>query len=234
MTLAPWAHLQITEQPSVFQFDEYKVNSDSRRCRRILLNALRFAVPGIGVFILLPSTVFYYVESGWTYLDCVYYAFVSLTTIGYGDLISKHHGHEVEARLGRWVWAYQTFTIVWLVFGLSFVFMINILMMDRIRGALKKYTGKLMQSSKKSARKLRKFAESSSMIISESSLTRLPRSKKVMPPKTPLKRAQSAPCRYRRSSSLSRAWEDARERSLTLLGHSLDIYSEVSEEHINL
>ena len=67
------------------KFKEFRVNSNGQ-CRMIPLNALRLTVPGITVFFILPSTVFYYVEGNWTYLDSIYYAFVSLTTIGYGDL----------------------------------------------------------------------------------------------------------------------------------------------------
>ena len=54
----------------------------------------------------------------------------------------------------------QAFTIVWLVFGLSFVFMINLLMMDHIRN----FSKKLVQSSKKSIRKLRKYTRRSTRV----------------------------------------------------------------------
>ena len=52
---------------------------------------------------------------------------------------------------------FQAFTIVWLGFGLGFIFMINLLMMDHIRGMSKQ----LMRSSKKSIKKLRRFAKRS-------------------------------------------------------------------------
>ncbi len=42
-------------------------------------------VPGIAIFILLPSVAFYLIEDGWTYLDSVYFAFITLATIGFGD-----------------------------------------------------------------------------------------------------------------------------------------------------
>ena len=86
---------------------------------------------GIIIFVMLPAIVFYNAESGWTYVDSVYFAFVSLSTIGFGDLING--GGEVEKRLGNWMWAYRVFTILWLVSGLSFIFMVNTLILDRIR-----------------------------------------------------------------------------------------------------
>ena len=86
---------------------------------------------GIIIFIMLPAIVFYHAESGWTYLDSVYYAVVSLSTIGSGDLING--GGEVEKRLGNWMWAYRAFTILWLVAGLSFISSVNTLILDSIR-----------------------------------------------------------------------------------------------------
>ena len=76
----------------------------------------------------------------------------------------------------------QVFTIVWLVFGLGFIFMINLLMMDHMRGISKQ----LMRSSKKSIKKLRKFAKGSV----EGGQTRI---KEISQRKTSLKRVNSAP-----------------------------------------
>ena len=86
---------------------------------------------GIIIFVMLPAIVFYNAESGWTYVDSVYFAFVSLSTIGFGDLING--GGEVENRLGNWMWAYRVFTILWLVSGLSFISSVNTLILDTIR-----------------------------------------------------------------------------------------------------
>ena len=85
---------------------------------------------GILIFIILPSALFYYVEVNWTYLDCVYYAFVSLTTIGFGDLtIAKGE----QEKLGKWIIAYKGFLVTWLILGLSFMSMNNILLANRIK-----------------------------------------------------------------------------------------------------
>ena len=92
-------------------------------------------MPGIIIFIVLPSVVFYLVEGNWTYVDSVYYTFVSLATIGFGDFVSSHHGYEEDGRVGKWVWAYRGFTMLWLVFGLSFIFMIHSLVVEEIQAS---------------------------------------------------------------------------------------------------
>ena len=88
---------------------------------------------GIILFIMLPAIVFYNAESGWTYLDSVYYSVVSISTIGFGDLINGQDKGGVKKILGNWMWSYRAFTILWLVSGLSFIFMVNTLILDRIR-----------------------------------------------------------------------------------------------------
>ena len=105
------------------------------KCKRIRQYILFIISPGISIFILLPSVVFYFVESDWTYVDSVYYTFVSLTTIGFGDFVNSHHGHETKERFGIWVWAYRGFTMLWLVFGMSFIFMIQSLVVDEIQSS---------------------------------------------------------------------------------------------------
>ena len=96
----------------------------------------------------------------------------------------------------------QVFTIVWLVFGLGFIFMINLLMMDHMRGISKQ----LMRSSKKSIKKLRKFAKGSV----EGGQTRI---KEISQRKTSLKRVNSAPSRCTPSckTCLNMCFEEAGE-----------------------
>lgn len=46
-----------------------------------------YLTPGFVMFIFFPAFLFSYYE-GWTYDQSVYYAFVTLTTIGFGDLVA--------------------------------------------------------------------------------------------------------------------------------------------------
>ena len=81
---------------------------------------------------MIPSALFYHIERDWTYLDSVYYAFISLATIGFGDLTNWHNTTESEERLGKWMWAYKAFIMLWLIFGLGFVSWINTIIADKI------------------------------------------------------------------------------------------------------
>ncbi len=45
--------------------------------RKLLLSS--FSMLGIG-------TVFYHYQEGWTWVDSIYFSFISLTTVGFGDI----------------------------------------------------------------------------------------------------------------------------------------------------
>jgi hypothetical protein len=53
----------------------------------LLMDVFLYLIPGLIVFLVIPAGMFSLVE-GWTYLDAFYYAFISLTTIGFGDSVA--------------------------------------------------------------------------------------------------------------------------------------------------
>lgn len=89
---------------------------------------LMYVSLGIFVFIVSPSFLFMHFE-GWTFDEAIYYAFVSLTTIGFGDLVA---GQEFENR-GVYYTLYKVFLIVWLLFGLGYLFMVLGFITDAMR-----------------------------------------------------------------------------------------------------
>lgn len=51
---------------------------------------LMYLIPGFVMFIFFPAFLFSYYE-GWSYEEAVYYAFVTLTTIGFGDYVAGYY-----------------------------------------------------------------------------------------------------------------------------------------------
>ncbi|XP_038212533.1 open rectifier potassium channel protein 1 [Zerene cesonia] len=79
-----------------------------------------YLVPGFLFFIFLPACIFVVFE-GWDFVAGVYYAFVTLTTIGFGDLVAGtvNNGFKYGYFL-----TYQIFLIIWITFGLGYIVML--------------------------------------------------------------------------------------------------------------
>lgn len=60
-------------------------NSSASRVR--LVHFLILVLLITMVTMLLPAVAMHQIEAGWTYLDAIYFCFISLATIGFGDLI---------------------------------------------------------------------------------------------------------------------------------------------------
>lgn len=53
---------------------------------------------------------------GWTYFDSVYYCFITLTTIGFGDMVALQKDHALDEKPG-----YIAFVLIFILFGLAIV-----------------------------------------------------------------------------------------------------------------
>ena len=53
---------------------------------------------------------------GWTYFDSVYYCFITLTTIGFGDMVALQKDSALENKS-----EYVAFTLIFILFGLAIV-----------------------------------------------------------------------------------------------------------------
>ncbi|KAH1172076.1 hypothetical protein KIL84_007694 [Mauremys mutica] len=85
------------------------------------LTLLFFLVMGILVFLCLPSVVFQVME-GWSYSEGFYFAFITLSTIGFGDYV-------VDKQPDRNYPSYYRFLVaIWIIFGLVWIaFLFNLL-----------------------------------------------------------------------------------------------------------
>ncbi|XP_021913562.1 open rectifier potassium channel protein 1 isoform X2 [Zootermopsis nevadensis] len=87
----------------------------------MVADIILYLIPGFVIFIFLPTGVFMHFE-GWTFVESLYYAFVTLSTIGFGDFVAgqtdKHRDSEALYLL------YKVMLLVWIVFGLGYLVMI--------------------------------------------------------------------------------------------------------------
>lgn len=98
-------------------FKLFKAKLDAKQQQTdkfIALFTLIYVAIGFVVFILIPAGIFAAVDY-WSYLDSVYFAVISQTTVGFGDLVT---GYEIEGGWARVV--YQIFVIVWIMTGLGY------------------------------------------------------------------------------------------------------------------
>lgn len=58
----------------------------------------------ITLWLPLGGVMYYYSETEWTFLDCVYYCFVALSTIGFGDLVpNEGKAPNTSYEKGMWI-----------------------------------------------------------------------------------------------------------------------------------
>ena len=79
---------------SIFFFQikkfETKLQASDTALTRVLVvgaQVIVYCLLGFIVFIFLPAIVFSSIEDSWDYLDSTYMAFITLTTIGFGDYV---------------------------------------------------------------------------------------------------------------------------------------------------
>ncbi|KAF7269126.1 hypothetical protein GWI33_017816 [Rhynchophorus ferrugineus] len=111
-----------------------------------------YLIPGFTFFIFLPSTIMSVFE-GWEYDVSVYYSFVSLTTIGFGDYVA---GTNDSYGFGNLYFVYKIFLLVWIIGGMGYVAMILSFITNAMRSKqVKKIERLLADNIKNTPRKIR-------------------------------------------------------------------------------
>lgn len=107
------------------RYKQYKMSANSHYVPRkvsFIGQIILYLLPGIVIFIFVPGVIFCYFEK-WPYDVGVYYAFVTLTTIGFGDYTTTFQSSQ-EHEFGAAFVYYQIFIILWFFSGVGYVFMI--------------------------------------------------------------------------------------------------------------
>nr|XP_039250586.1 potassium channel subfamily K member 16-like [Styela clava] len=99
----------------------FKRRGKSNRYVKIASIAFTF-IFGLFLYIAMPAILLTYVsnEEGWTFIECLYCVFVTLTTIGFGDYVPDPHS--TAGMLGNIV------VLIWVVAGLAwFATIVNLI-----------------------------------------------------------------------------------------------------------
>lgn len=96
-------------QKLIFPIKQLRNRSDKKLVKTA--TSVLIALFGIGLLIFLPAWAFHHFE-GWSFPDSIYYAVITLTTIGFGDFVPGRDERSYRA-------GYQVLTIVWIFIGLS-------------------------------------------------------------------------------------------------------------------
>ena len=91
---------------------QFKNKQEDKQWVKILTFASILSILLI-VFIFIPSGIFYSLQE-WSYFESVYYCFVTLTTVGFGDFVPSRDPDERQG-------LYRVCISVWIWFGLAFV-----------------------------------------------------------------------------------------------------------------
>ncbi|XP_053290985.1 potassium channel subfamily K member 17 [Pleuronectes platessa] len=84
-----------------------------RTCTRFFVHLVSF-LSGAALFFIMPMLVFQQYE-GWTYAQAIYYCFITLSTIGFGDFVADSNP---DKAFPEW---YSVLMASWIFFGLAWL-----------------------------------------------------------------------------------------------------------------
>ncbi|CAI9177057.1 unnamed protein product [Rangifer tarandus platyrhynchus] len=127
------------------EFEKYLQNMEMKETQIRTCELLFFLVTGLSIFILLPPLLFMKME-GWTYKEGLYFAFISLSTIGFGDYILGINPANNYSSI------YVAIITLWCTFGLTWMALFFDLISKNLEKAKIKLTSnKLWQKESQSS-----------------------------------------------------------------------------------
>ncbi|KAK2707138.1 potassium channel subfamily K member 2-like isoform X2 [Artemia franciscana] len=108
--LAGWFNAQLTQAKEV---DSTGRSRFERWIQRLAVPFFYF-IPGTVLFLVIPSIAFIISEK-WTFLESIYYGFVTLSTVGFGDMVPGSN------QKSPYLWLQNSFLILWVTFGAGYI-----------------------------------------------------------------------------------------------------------------
>ncbi|EFX74420.1 hypothetical protein DAPPUDRAFT_324399 [Daphnia pulex] len=94
-------------------YERRRPKQQKDKWHNILIAATVFLIPGLAVFLFIPAAIFVYLE-GWPFLDATYFSFMTLTTVGFGDIVVA-----METNYSQ-LWIYRICWIFWVMLGIAY------------------------------------------------------------------------------------------------------------------
>ncbi|XP_018009522.1 potassium channel subfamily K member 2 [Hyalella azteca] len=130
-------------------YSDYVMTSEDRKggngrtTAQVVNRALVYLMPGLLLFLIVPALIMMEVE-GWTFLQSFYFAFITLTTIGFGDYVAGRPGY-----YSYWDFVYKIYLMLWTMFGLAYLIMIVSFLIDALKSdpvrMMEERTARLLQ-----------------------------------------------------------------------------------------
>ncbi|XP_071327413.1 potassium channel subfamily K member 17 [Trachinotus anak] len=107
-----------------------------RKCTRFFVHLVSY-LSGAVLFFIMPMTVFQ-LHEGWTHSQAIYYCFITLSTIGFGDFVADSNPDKVYP---EW---YSVLMASWIFFGLAWLALLinhSIDILERLNTHFKQWWG---------------------------------------------------------------------------------------------
>jgi len=113
-----------------------------------------YLLMGFIMFVFAPAVIFSWLED-WNYRESVYYAFITLSTIGFGDFTAAIADDD------PWTVVYKVFVMLWILVGLGYW----VLVLNFLQKTLK--SKQVMKTLKSTSRLIAKEADEVRQVLSE-------------------------------------------------------------------
>ena len=98
----------------------------------LVLETVGFTLMFTSCLVLVPAAIFMHLE-GWDFGDSLYYTLITLTTIGFGDMVPDHT--HIDSKAVRWV--YMAGVILWILIGMGYIIAVIEVISDTYRSSTK-------------------------------------------------------------------------------------------------